>query len=76
MAPWAGLIAPAKTPKDIVLRLSQETLAIVQFPEVAKSFADQHVTPSALGADEFGELIRTETGKWAAVIKTIGLKVD
>jgi tripartite-type tricarboxylate transporter receptor subunit TctC len=76
MAPWAGLIAPAKTPKDIVLRLSQETLAIVQLPEVAKSFADQHVTPSALGPDEFGELTNKETGKWAAVIKTIGLKVD
>ena len=76
MAPWVGIIAPAKTPKEIVDRLSKETLAIMRDPAVVKLLTDQQVTPYALGPDQMGELIRKDLDKWAKVVKTAGIKVE
>ncbi len=74
MAPWVGVIAPAKTPKEIVDRLSRETLAVMHDPQVVKQLTDQQVTPFALEPDELGRLIRKDLEKWAGVIKTAGIK--
>jgi tripartite-type tricarboxylate transporter receptor subunit TctC len=74
MAPWVGIIAPAKTPNEIVGRLAKETLAIMHDPQVVKQLAEQQVTPFALDPDQLGELIRKDLEKWAGVIKTGGIK--
>jgi tripartite-type tricarboxylate transporter receptor subunit TctC len=74
MAPWVGIVAPARTPKEIVERLSQETLAIMHDPQVVKQLTEQQVTPFALTPDRFGELIGKDLEKWAGVIKTAGIK--
>ena len=74
MAPWVGIVAPARTPKEIVERLSQETLAIMHGPQVVKQLTEQQVTPFALSPDRFGELIGKDLEKWAGVIKTAGIK--
>jgi tripartite-type tricarboxylate transporter receptor subunit TctC len=74
MAPWVGIIAPARTPKEIVERLSQETLAVMREPQVVKQLTEQQVTPFALGPDQLGDLIRKDLDKWAGVIKSAGIK--
>jgi len=74
MAPWIGIIVPTKTPKDIVARLSQETLAVMRDPEVVKLLNDQQVTPMATGPDEFEALIRSDLQRWEKVVKTVGIK--
>src|SRR4029450_2061507 len=74
MAPWVGIIAPARTPKEIVERLSQETLAIMRDPQVVKQLTEQQVTPFPLAPDQLGELIRNDLDKLAGVIKTAGIK--
>jgi tripartite-type tricarboxylate transporter receptor subunit TctC len=74
MAPWIGIIVPAKTPSDIVARLSQETLAVMRDPDVVKLLNDQQVTPMATGPQEFEQLIRTDLERWAKVIKSAGIK--
>ena len=74
MAPWVGIIVPAKTPKDVVARLTQETLAVMHEPEVIKLLNDQQVTPMAIAADEFGELIKKDLDRWANVVKTAGIR--
>ena len=74
MAPWVGIVAPARTPKEIVERLSQETLAIMHDPQVVRQLTEQQVTPFALSPDRFGELIGKDLEKWAGVIKTAGIK--
>jgi tripartite-type tricarboxylate transporter receptor subunit TctC len=68
------LIAPARTPKEIVERLAQETLAIMHDPQVVKQLTEQQVTPYPLGPDELGALMRNDLDKWAGVIKTAGIK--
>jgi tripartite-type tricarboxylate transporter receptor subunit TctC len=74
MAPWIGIIVPTKTPKEVVARLSQETLAVMRDPEVVKLLNDQQVTPMATGPQEFEALIKADLDKWAKVVKTAGIK--
>jgi tripartite-type tricarboxylate transporter receptor subunit TctC len=74
MAPWIGIIVPTKTPKEVVARLSQETLAVMRDPEVVKLLNDQQVTPMATGPQEFETLIKTDLDKWSKVVKSAGIK--
>jgi tripartite-type tricarboxylate transporter receptor subunit TctC len=76
MAPWIGIIVPARTPKDIVARLAKETLAVFRDPEVVKLLEEQQVTPMTLDQAEFEQLIKSDLDKWAKVIKTVGIKVE
>jgi tripartite-type tricarboxylate transporter receptor subunit TctC len=76
MAPWVGIIVPAKTPPEIVARLSQETLAVMREPEVVKLLNDQQVTPFTLAGGEFEQLIRRDQDKWATVVKNAGIKPE
>jgi tripartite-type tricarboxylate transporter receptor subunit TctC len=76
MAPWIGVIVPAKTPKDIVARLSVETLAVMHDPQVISLLNEQQVTPMPTAADEFEKLIKTDLERWANVIKTAGIKSE
>ena len=73
-AAWVGIFAPAKTPKEIVARLSRETAAFLKDPEVAKIFEKQQIVASYRDPEEFAQTIRRELDKWAGVIKTLGIK--
>jgi tripartite-type tricarboxylate transporter receptor subunit TctC len=66
---WGGLIAPARVPAPIVVRLSQEmrTAAASQF--VKDSYVPLGAEPRAGTPEEFAALIRRETAKWADVVK-------
>jgi tripartite-type tricarboxylate transporter receptor subunit TctC len=74
MAPWVGIIVPAGTPREVVSRLSEATLAVMREPDVIKLLTEQQVTTMALAPDEFGQLIRRDLDKWEKVIKTAGIK--
>ena len=74
MAPWVGIVAPARTPKEIVARLTKETTGIFRDPDMVKLLTDQQITPMALEQAEFEQLIKTDLDKWASVIKTAGIK--
>jgi tripartite-type tricarboxylate transporter receptor subunit TctC len=63
MAPWVGIIAPTGTPKAIVDRLGETTLAVMRDPAVVKQFAAQRLTAMALEQDRFTALIRSDTEK-------------
>jgi tripartite-type tricarboxylate transporter receptor subunit TctC len=76
MAPWIGIIVPARTPKDIVSRLSQETLAVMQDPGVIALLNDQQVTPMPSGADEFEQLIKSDLDRWGSVTKSAGIRAE
>lgn len=67
---WFGLLAPAGTPRDIVVRLHGAVLQALQDPEVKKRFVEGGAdpTPSA-SPEEFGLVIRAELAKWAKVVK-------
>jgi len=72
---WAGLVAPAGTPRAIIEKLHREVVSILHTPEAAKFFAKlgNDVTTSA-SPEEFFAFIKAETVKWAEVAKTAGIE--
>lgn len=73
---WFGLVAPAGTPAPIVARLNVEVTAALNDPEIKSSLRNLGVEPAPSTAAEFEAYIRSETVKWAKVIKTSGTKLD
>ena len=69
---WYGYVAPAKTPPQIVARLSQEIVRILNLPEVARVVQAQGLEVWTTGAEAFGAFIKTEIEKWTRVIKEVG----
>lgn len=73
---WFGLMVPAATPSEIVARLNAEAVKALQAPEVreklaALGFEIQSSTPQA-----FAALLKSETEKWAKVIKASGARAE
>jgi tripartite-type tricarboxylate transporter receptor subunit TctC len=76
VTPWVGVFAPAKTPNEIVARISKEVEALLKDPAVVKNFADQQIKAAYLPTPEFSAEIKKETDAWAKVITTLGIKAD
>jgi tripartite-type tricarboxylate transporter receptor subunit TctC len=73
---WFGLVAPAGTPAPIVSRLNAEFTAALNDPEIKSRMRNLGVEPAASTVDEFDAYIKSETQKWAKVIKSAGTKID
>jgi len=73
---WAGMLAPAATPREIVRRMSEEVTRIVRSDET-RARMDTMGTFAAGGTpEEFDSFIANETTKWAKVIREAGVKAD
>jgi tripartite-type tricarboxylate transporter receptor subunit TctC len=73
---WQGVLAPADTPREIVLRLNGEIRRILATPQLRKQLADQGTEVRADTPEALGQFFRTEIPRWAKVVKESGLKVD
>ena len=74
---WSGLIVPAGTPKPIVNRLNIAVNQALGLSSVREKMSLLGVEPVLGGTPEqFAELIRRETAKWANVVKRAGVKAD
>lgn len=73
---WYGLLAPAKTPKEIISRLHTEVSKILQTPDIKERLAGISSEPGGNTPEEFAKVIRQETVKWAKVVKDSGATVD
>jgi len=68
-ATWFALVAPAGTPRDVVLRLNAEVTRLVAQAEVQQRFADLGMTIAGGPPDALDAYVKSEIGKWAKVIK-------
>ncbi|HYC46807.1 MAG TPA: tripartite tricarboxylate transporter substrate binding protein [Burkholderiales bacterium] len=73
---WYGVLAPAKTPREIVAKLQMELHRILHAPEMKSRMQAQGMEPIANTPDEFDAHIRSELVRWAKVVKDAGLKPD
>lgn len=71
---WFGLMAPVKTPRDIVVRLSVETDKILKSQEVRERFLVEGLEPIGGTPESFTQFIRAEIDKYAKVVKAGNLK--
>lgn len=73
---WNGLFAPAGTPRPILDRLEAETRAVIADKAVASRFAEMGVQGVGSSSKDFAAFVKSETTKWAGVIKAGNIKVD
>lgn len=73
---WYGVLVPAGTPRDIVVRLNGDITKILKAPDVQARFASEGGDVVADTPEQFTAFIRKEIPKWTAVVKTAGVKVD
>lgn len=73
---WFGLVAPAGTPDAVVERLNAEFTAALSDPAIVAALRAQGVEPAPGSAAAFGAYIRSETGKWAGVVRKANIKLE
>ncbi len=73
---WFGLLAPAKTPKAIIVRLNDVMVKVVHAPDLKSQLEVQGYDPVGSSPEEFAAFIRAESVKYAKVVKFSGAKVD
>ncbi|HUL92017.1 MAG TPA: tripartite tricarboxylate transporter substrate binding protein [Burkholderiales bacterium] len=73
---WYGIVAPAGTPREIVLRLNAEIRRIVATPELRARLDAEGAIPSADSPEAFGAFIVSEIARWGAVLKRAGVEMQ
>jgi tripartite-type tricarboxylate transporter receptor subunit TctC len=73
---YYGIAAPAGTPRPIVDRLNKELQAILKSDDTKKRMIDLGSEPTPGTPEDYAANIRHEEGKWAALIKKLGLKIE
>lgn len=69
-----GVLAPAKTPADVVSRLNAEIVKVLARADIKQLFASQALEPSAMSASQFAEYVKGEVGRWGKLIQEAGIK--
>jgi tripartite-type tricarboxylate transporter receptor subunit TctC len=73
---WWGLVAPSQTPLSVIQTLNQAFVQALQAPETKLRFANLMAEPVPTTPEAFGLFLRSELGKYEAVVKRSGAKVD
>jgi tripartite-type tricarboxylate transporter receptor subunit TctC len=69
---WIGVFAPAKTPKDVVAKLAAEIGKALATDDMRSALADLGYEATGIGGDRFAGIVRQDTERWGAVIKSVG----
>jgi tripartite-type tricarboxylate transporter receptor subunit TctC len=73
---WWGVLLPAGTPRPIVDKLNADTVKALQDPDVKKRFAELGVEAVSSTPEKFAAFIRSETDKYAKLIKEANIKIE
>lgn len=73
---WFGLLAPAGTPREIVLRLNSEVARALHEPDARARLYSIGAEPMNNTPEEFAAYINAEMVKWSKVIKAAGIRVE
>jgi tripartite-type tricarboxylate transporter receptor subunit TctC len=71
---WFGLLAPARTPKEIVARWNGEVGKLLVSPDIRERFMNDGQEPMGGTPEDFGRFIGSEVRKYAKIIKSAGVK--
>jgi len=73
---WYGLLAPARTPSEVLDLLNARVANIMRSSQMKARMTSDGMVPVGGSREQFAAHIRSETGKWAKVISSSGARVD
>jgi len=73
---WTGIVVPAGTPRDVIMKLNKAIVDAIKSPAVQETFKKQAAEPVGSSPEEFAAFIRKETDKWGATIRAAGISAD
>jgi tripartite-type tricarboxylate transporter receptor subunit TctC len=71
---WAGVFAPAATPKPVIDKLAIEIGRIVRLPDVQAKILDFGFEPLSDKAEPFAQFVNAQAERWAAAVKAVGIE--
>jgi len=71
---WAGVLAPARTPPEIIGRLNAGIAAVMSDPDVRAKLARTGTVPAPDSPEHFGQYLRDEYARWGRIIREKGIK--
>jgi tripartite-type tricarboxylate transporter receptor subunit TctC len=71
---WYGLLAPARTPRPIIMKLNAAVTSALADPEIARKLIASGAIPAPTTPEEFGVLLKDELARWGRVVREKGLK--
>jgi tripartite-type tricarboxylate transporter receptor subunit TctC len=73
---WYGMLAPAATPREIIVRLNTELTKTLTLPEMKERLGAAGIEPMTSTPEQFAAFIKSETARYAKVIKDAGIKPE
>ena len=73
---WHGVVLPAGATSKVIAKLNREIVAILHLPDVVERLSAQGAEPVGSTPEEFAAYIRSETAKWAKVVRESGAKAE
>jgi tripartite-type tricarboxylate transporter receptor subunit TctC len=73
---WYGLVAPAKTPAEIIARLNRELVVILKTGDAREKLASQGADVIGSTPAQFAQVMKNDIEKWARVTAKLGLKTE
>ncbi|MBI2296023.1 MAG: tripartite tricarboxylate transporter substrate binding protein [Betaproteobacteria bacterium] len=70
---WYGMLAPARTPRAVVEKLNQTTVGVLNSPQTRQTMLSQGIDPIPSTSTQYLAYLRSETGKWAKVVRTANI---
>jgi len=76
IVPWAGMVGPAKMPKEVVERLNRELSVILKRPDIQDQLLKQAFAPRSSTVEEFNGFVREQLEIWGKAIKDAGIQPE
>lgn len=73
---WYGILAPAGTPPEVVRRLNAEINRVLQAPDVRERLTALGTEPTGGSPEQFAQVIRADTARWAKVVGDAGIRIE
>ncbi len=73
---WQGVFVPAKTPPEIIRKMSADINTALTHPDIKDKLAHSAYAAQGSTPDQLRDFLRDDTAKWNGVIKTAGIKID
>jgi tripartite-type tricarboxylate transporter receptor subunit TctC len=76
IASWFGVVAPANTPRSLIVQLSTQIAGALREPDVQQRLIELGVRPIGSNPDEFSEFLKKDRAKWDGIIRAANIRLE